>query len=208
VVLLTAQIHQGIRLSPLKVLVSLVFRPASNLLLRLLHICNNATFALLHSKRHVRSEKLNKLRERCLNRAHLIGGASGRRQGRFRGRLKKGVESNYEPYPGIHREVAGAIFGAEQRCVPTERCPLQGATKIEKKNFKKGGNESYPQNDLAQSLVGDNQRLIKCSNIHRKFLIIAAHTSVIHPAMSLLSSSQTFKKRTIVQGLRHSRGKL
>lgn len=50
VVLLTAQIHQRIRLSPLKVLVSLVFRPASNLLLRLLHICNNATFASLHSK--------------------------------------------------------------------------------------------------------------------------------------------------------------
>lgn len=63
VVLLTAQIHQGIRLSPLKVLVSLVFRPASNLLLRLLRICNNAMFALLHSKRHVRSERkrLNKL---------------------------------------------------------------------------------------------------------------------------------------------------
>lgn len=54
VVLLTAQIHQGIRLSPLKVLVSLVFRPASNLLLRLLRICNNATYASLHSKRHVR----------------------------------------------------------------------------------------------------------------------------------------------------------
>lgn len=57
VVLLTAQIHQGIRLSPLKVLVSLVFRPASNLLLRLLRICNNAMFALLHSKRHVSDQK-------------------------------------------------------------------------------------------------------------------------------------------------------
>lgn len=105
-VLLTAQIHQGIRLSPLKVLVSLVFRPASNLLLRLLHICNNATFALLHSKRHVRSERLNKLRERCLNRAHLTEGASGRGQGRLRGVQKKGgIESNYEPYPGVHREL-------------------------------------------------------------------------------------------------------
>lgn len=104
--LLTAQIHQGIRLSPLKVLVSLVFRPASNLLLRLLHICNNATFALLHSKRHVRSERLNKLRERCLNRAHLIQGASGREQGRLLGGLKKKrIESNYEPYPGVHREL-------------------------------------------------------------------------------------------------------
>jgi len=47
-----------------------------------------------------------------------------------------------------------------------------------KKKILKRGNQSYPQNDLAQSLVGDNQRLIKCSNIHRKFLIIAAHTSV------------------------------
>lgn len=47
-VLLTTQIHQGIRFSSLKVLVSRVFRPASNLLLRLLHICNNATFTLLH----------------------------------------------------------------------------------------------------------------------------------------------------------------
>lgn len=52
VVLLTAQIHQGIRLSPLKVLVSLVFRPASNLLLRLLRICNNAMFAVLHLKKN------------------------------------------------------------------------------------------------------------------------------------------------------------
>lgn len=104
-VLLTAQIHQGIRLSPLKVLVSLVFRPASNLLLRLLHICNNATFALLHSKRHVRSERLNKLRERCLNRAHLTEGASGRGQGGLRGVKKRGIESNYEPYPRVHREL-------------------------------------------------------------------------------------------------------
>lgn len=47
-VLLTTQIHQGIRFSSLKVLVSRVFRPASNLLLRLLHIWNNATFTLLH----------------------------------------------------------------------------------------------------------------------------------------------------------------
>lgn len=101
-VLLTAQIHQGIRLSPLKVLVSLVFRPASNLLLRLLHICNNATFALLHSKRHVRSERLNKLRERCLNRAHLTEGASGEDLEGFK---KGGIESNYEPYPGVHREL-------------------------------------------------------------------------------------------------------
>lgn len=101
-VLLTAQIHQGIRLSPLKVLVSLVFRPASNLLLRLLHICNNATFALLHSKRHVRSERLNKLRERCLNRAHLTEGASGED---LEGLKKGGIESNYEPYPGVHREL-------------------------------------------------------------------------------------------------------
>lgn len=126
-VLLTAQIHQGIRLSPLKVLVSLVFRPASNLLLRLLHICNNATFALLHSKRHVRSERLNKLRERCLNRAHLTEGAS---REDLEGFKKGGIESNYEPYPGgtSRTEVAGAVFGAEQRCVPTERCPLQGAT--------------------------------------------------------------------------------
>lgn len=41
VVLLTAQIHQGTRLSSLKVLVTRIFRPASNLLLRFLRIWNN-----------------------------------------------------------------------------------------------------------------------------------------------------------------------
>lgn len=147
--LLTAQIHQGIRLSPLKVLVSLVFRPASNLLLRLLHICNNATFALLHSKRHVRSERLNRLRERCLNRAHLTEGASGRGQGRLRGVQKKG---------GLNlttSHIRGYIENWSGRCsfwcrttlrsnwkMSTTRRYLKLKTKIEKKNWKKktGGN--------------------------------------------------------------------
>lgn len=116
VVLLTAQIHQGIRLSPLKVLVSLVFRPASNLLLRLLRICNNAMFALLHSKRHVRSERerLNKGKsDASIVRIMGKGGKASERGERER----KGAESNYELFPRryIERtEVAGAVFGAEQ----------------------------------------------------------------------------------------------
>jgi len=177
VVLLTAQIHQGIRLSPLKVLVSLVFRPASNLLLRLLHICNNATFALLHSKRHVRSEKLNKLRERCLNRAHLIGGASGRGQGRFRGRLKKGLNLTTSHIRGYIEKWPVQFLVQTNVAFQLKDVHYKALQKLKKKILKRG-NQSYPQNDLAQSLVGDNQRLIKCSNIHRKFLIIAAHTSV------------------------------
>lgn len=110
--------------------------------------------------------------------------------------------------------MAGAVFGAEQRCVPTERCPLQGATKRQKlkKKWKKKRGTIIPAKcrDLAQSLVVDNQRLIKCLNIHRVSLIdySCPYQCVIHPAMSLLSSSQTFKKRTIVQSLRHSRGKM
>lgn len=86
VVLLTAQIHQGIRLSPLKVLVSLVFRPASNLLLRLLHICNNATFALLHSKPLYDQRDLNKLRERDVSIVHIsLRERAGHGQGKLRG---------------------------------------------------------------------------------------------------------------------------
>lgn len=40
--------------------------------------------------------------------------------------------------------MAGAVFGAEQRCVPTERCPLQGATKRQKlkKSEKRGNNHT------------------------------------------------------------------
>lgn len=148
--LLTAQIHQGIRLSPLKVLVSLVFRPASNLLLRLLHICNNATFALLHSKRHVRSERLNKLRERCLNRAHLTEGAS---REDLEGFKKRGIESNYEPYPGVHRELKWPVqflvqnnVAFQLKDVHTTRRYLKLKTKIEKKIEKKNrGEQSYPQ---------------------------------------------------------------
>lgn len=79
-VLLTTQIHQGIRLSSLKVLVTRVFRPASNLLLRLLHICNNATFTLLHSKRYVRS----KIKQQGMLQSYVIA---------------SGAETNYEPCP-------------------------------------------------------------------------------------------------------------
>jgi len=45
--------------------------------------------------------------------------------------------------------VAGAVFGAEQRCVPTERSTtrryLKLKIKIEKKIEKKTGEQSYPQ---------------------------------------------------------------
>lgn len=73
-------------------------------------------FALLHSKRHVRSKRLNKLRERCLIRAHLTG---GKRAGAGRedlGGLKK-EELKLRVISGggdtLTTEVAGAVFGAE-----------------------------------------------------------------------------------------------
>lgn len=106
VVLLTAQIHQGIRLSPLKVLVSLVFRPASNLLLRLLRICNNAMFALLHSKRHVRSERkrLNKLGKSDASIVRIMRkGGEGKRAGKERGKEPSLTTSHFRG--GTSREL-------------------------------------------------------------------------------------------------------
>lgn len=162
-------------------------------------------------------QRLNKLRERCLNRAHLTEGASGEDLEGFK---KEGLNLTTS-------HIRGYIENWSGRCsfwcrttlrsnwkMSTTRRYLKLKTKIEKKNWKKKpGGTIIPAKcrDLAQSLVGDNQRLIKCSkHSSRKFSIdySCPYQCVIHPAINLLSSSQTFKKQTIVQSLRHSRDKL
>lgn len=70
--------------------------------------------------------------------------------------------------------------------------------KTERKEHSHTRKVSWPRSVARTGII---QRLIKRFKQHRNTLIeiSSAHTSVIHPATSLLSSSQTLKKRTVVQ---------